>query len=127
MFVSKPRMKPALRWKGRKMSDQIRAEIKASAKAFCHYSSGPSSVNSCCQGIGRCEMDAAIAEITRLRAEIATARREGMEEAAKWHEVRSKELLGKASVARNFRQLLRQCDFHTESAIAIRAAAGEEK
>jgi len=64
------------------MSDEIRAKIKAAAKALCHYSSGPSSVNSCCQGIGRCEMDAAIAEITRLRAELATARRGGMEQAA---------------------------------------------
>lgn len=34
---------------------------------------------SCCSGIGGCEMKAAIAEITRLRAELATARREGVE------------------------------------------------
>lgn len=64
------------------MSDEIRAEIKAAAKALCHYPSGPSAVNSCCPGIGRCEMDAAIAEIARLRAALATARREGMKEAA---------------------------------------------
>ena len=63
------------------------------------------------------------AELTRLRAELATARRDGMEEAAKWHEVRSMQLSGKAGVARNFRQLLRQSDFHMESAAAIRAAA----
>jgi hypothetical protein len=66
-------------------------------------------------------------EITRLRAELATARREGMKDAAKWHEVRSMELSGKAGLARNFRQLLRQSDFHMESAAAIRAAAGEGK
>ena len=67
------------------------------------------------------------AEITRLRAELATARREGMKDAAKWHEVRSMELSGKAGLARNFRQLLRQSDFHMESAAAIRTAAGEGK
>ena len=67
------------------------------------------------------------AEITRLRAALATARREGMEEAAKWHEVRSMELSGKAGLARNFRQLLRQSDFHMESAVAISAAAKEGK
>jgi hypothetical protein len=50
------------------MSDEIRAEIKAAAKALCHYPSGPHVANSCCPGIGRCEMEAAIAEITRLRA-----------------------------------------------------------
>lgn len=50
------------------MSDEIRAEIKTAAKALCHYQSGPSDVNSCCPGIGRCEMDAAIGEIARLRA-----------------------------------------------------------
>ena len=61
------------------MSDEICTEIKAAAKALCHYSSGPSSVNSCCQGIGRCEMDAATAEIIRLRAALAAARRDGME------------------------------------------------
>ena len=61
---------------GADISDEIRAENKAAAKALCHYPSGPSSVNSCCQGIPRCEMDAAIAEITRLRAALATARRE---------------------------------------------------
>ena len=53
------------------MSDQIRAEIKTAAKALCHYPSGPNSVNSCCSGIGECEMKAAIAEITRLRAGLA--------------------------------------------------------
>lgn len=58
---------------------------------------------------------------------VATARREGMKDAAKWHEVRSMELSGKAGVARNFRQLLRQSDFHMESAAAIRAASGEGK
>ena len=61
--------------------------------------------------------------IADLRAELATARREGMKDAAKWHEVRSMQLSGKAGVARNFRQLLRQSDFHMESAAAIRAAA----
>ena len=58
---------------------------------------------------------------------VATARREGMKDAAKWHDVRSMELSGKAGWARNFRQLLRQSDFHMESAAAIRAAAGEVK
>ena len=66
-------------------------------------------------------------EITRLRAALATARRDGMKNAARWHEVRSMELSGKAGVARNFRQLLRQSDFHMESAAVIRAAAGEVK
>ena len=66
-------------------------------------------------------------EITRLRAELATARREGMEDAAKWHQVCAMELGGKAGLARNFRQLLRQSDFHMESAAAIRATAGEVK
>ena len=56
------------------MSDEIRAEIKTAAKALCHYPSGPHAANSCCSGIGRCEMKSAIAEITRLRAELATAR-----------------------------------------------------
>ena len=65
--------------------------------------------------------------IAELRAALATARREGMKNAAKWHEVRSMELSGKAGLARNFRQLLRQSDFHMESAAAIRAAAGEVK
>ena len=46
------------------MSDEIRAEIKTAAKALCHYPSGPHPANSCCSGIGRCEMKAAIAEIT---------------------------------------------------------------
>jgi len=50
-----------------------------------------------------------------------------MKDAAKWHEVRSMELSGKAGLARNFRQLLRQSDFHMESAAAIRAAAREGK
>jgi hypothetical protein len=72
-------------------------------------------------------LKAQAAEITRLRAELATARREGMKDAAKWHEVRSMELSGKAGLARNFRQLLRQSDFHMESAAAIRAAAREGK
>lgn len=57
----------------------------------------------------------------------ATARREGMKDAAKWHEVRSMELSGNAGLARNFRQLLRQSDFHMESAAEIRAAAKEGK
>ena len=56
------------------MSDEICTEIKAAAKALCHYPSGPHAANSCCSGIGRCEMGAAIEEITRLRAELATAR-----------------------------------------------------
>ena len=51
------------------MTDEIRAEITNAAKAFCHYSAGPHAANSCCSGIGRCEMGAAIEEITRLRAE----------------------------------------------------------
>ena len=87
------------------MSDDVRAEIKAAAKALCHYPSGPHAANSCCSGIGRCEMSAAIEEITRLRAELATARRDalaeikqdtdeaielgrqdGMEYAAQWHD-----------------------------------------
>ena len=75
----------------------------------------------------RNDVMAADAEITRLRAELATARREGMKGAAKWHEVRSMELSGKAGVARNFRQLLRQSDFHMESAAAIRAALEKKK
>jgi hypothetical protein len=58
-------------------------------------------------------------------ARIATARKDGMKDAAKWHEVRSIKLSGKARVARNFRQLLRQSDFHMESAAAIRALKGE--
>lgn len=58
---------------------------------------------------------------------VATARREGMKDAAKWHEVRSGELSGKIRLARNFRQLLRQSDFHMESAAALRAAAKEEQ
>lgn len=65
------------------MSDDIRAEITNAAKALCHYPSGPGAANSCCPAIGRCEMDAAITEIARLRAALATARLEGMEEAAK--------------------------------------------
>jgi hypothetical protein len=56
---------------GEAMSDEIRAEIKAAATALCHYPSGPHAANSCCSGIGRCEMKAAVAEITRLRAELA--------------------------------------------------------
>jgi hypothetical protein len=65
------------------LSDEIRAKIKAAAKALCHYPSGPSAANSCCSGIGRCEMKAAIAEITHLRAELATARKDALEEAAR--------------------------------------------
>jgi hypothetical protein len=61
-------------------------------------------------------------------ARIAKARKDGMKDAAKWHEVRSMELSGKAGVARNFRQLLRQSDFHMESAAEIRALAkGDQK
>lgn len=67
------------------------------------------------------------ARIAELEAALATARREGMKDAAKWHEVRSMELSGKAGVARNFRQLLSQSDFHMESAAAIRAALEREK
>jgi hypothetical protein len=65
------------------VSDEIRAEIKAAAKAICSYPSGPNAANSCCSGIGRCEMKAAIAEITRLRAELTTARKDAQEEAAR--------------------------------------------
>jgi hypothetical protein len=72
-------------------------------------------------------IEAQAARIAELEAALATARREGMKDAAKWHEARSMELSGKAGVARNFRQLLRQSDFHMESATAIRAAAGEGK
>jgi hypothetical protein len=61
-----------------------------------------------------------------VEARIATARKDGMKDAAKWHEVRSMELSGKAGVARNFRQILRQSDFHMESAAAIRALAKGE-
>jgi hypothetical protein len=64
------------------VSDEIRAEIKAAAKALCSYPSGPNAANSCCSGIGRCEMKAAIAEITRLRAELTTARKDALKEAA---------------------------------------------
>jgi hypothetical protein len=53
------------------------------------------------------EVKQAIAEITRLRAELATARREGMEDAAK------------IVIARGWR--------HERLAAAIRAAAGEVK
>ena len=74
-----------------------------------------------------CENDRNNPLIADLRAELATARRDGMKDAAKWHEVRAMELSGKAGLARNFRQLLRQSDFHTESAATIRAAAGEGK
>ena len=63
------------------------------------------------------------AEIARLRAALATARLEGMKDAARWHEVRSMELSAKAGLARNFRQLLRQSDFHMESAAELRTAA----
>ncbi len=62
---------------------------------------------------------------TEVEARIATARKDGMKDAAKWHEVRSMELSGKAGVARNFRQLLRQSDFHMESAAEIRALKGQ--
>jgi hypothetical protein len=65
------------------MSDEIRAEIKAAAKALCHYPSGPNAANSCCSGIGRCEMKAAIAEITCLRAALATAHKDALAEAAR--------------------------------------------
>ena len=41
------------------MNDTIRAALRASAKHLCHYASGPSSVNSCCQRVNRCEEEAA--------------------------------------------------------------------
>ena len=63
--------------------------------------------------------------LAEVDARIATARKDGMKDAAKWHEVRSMELSGKAGVARNFRQLLRQSDFHMESAAEIRALKGQ--
>jgi hypothetical protein len=109
------------------MSDEIRANISAMAKALCYYPLGPSNVNSCCPGIGRCEMDAAIAEITRLRAELATARREGMEEAAQIAENHS-DLKG-AELLKRFSQVTvaRGTNIFTkrEIAAAIRAAAKE--
>lgn len=58
---------------------------------------------------------------------VATARREGMKDAAKWHDAKALEASAKAASARNFQQLLRQSDFHMESAAAIRAAAKEEQ
>ena len=58
---------------------------------------------------------------------VTTARRDGMEQAAKWHEAKALEASSKAASARNFQQLLRQSDFHMESAAAIRAAAKEGK
>ena len=104
------------------MSDDIRAEIKASAKALCHYPSGPSSVNSCCQGIARCEMDAAIGEIARLRAALATARREGMEAAVSEAQARAK-----FWVSGNNEEAKIRYDEARKIAAAICAAAKEMK
>lgn len=52
------------------MNDTIRAALRASAKHLCHYASGPSSVNSCCQRVNRCEEEAAkiIAEFNHALA-----------------------------------------------------------
>lgn len=113
------------------MSEEICAEIKAAAKALCHYPSGPSSVCSCCQGIPRCEMGAAIGEIMRLRAELATARQEGMEEAAKIALIQPEAIGAKLFNASKFRPDLLMTaiciSMKRSIAAAIRAAAGEGK
>jgi hypothetical protein len=60
------------------VSDEIRAEIEAAAKALCSYPSGPTRRQFMLLRHWRCEMKAAIAEITRLRAELATARNDAL-------------------------------------------------
>lgn len=40
------------------MNDIIRAALHESAKHTCHYASGPSSSNSCCQRVNRCGEEA---------------------------------------------------------------------
>jgi hypothetical protein len=40
------------------MTDPIRAALRESARHLCSYA-GPSSLNSCCQGVKRCEEKAA--------------------------------------------------------------------
>ncbi len=41
------------------MTDPIRAALRESARHLCSYAGGPSSLNSCCQGVKRCEEKAA--------------------------------------------------------------------
>jgi hypothetical protein len=41
------------------MTDPIRAALRKSTKNICSYAGGPSSFNSCCQGVARCEEIAA--------------------------------------------------------------------
>ncbi len=41
------------------MTDPIRAALRESARHLCSYAGGPSSLNSCCQGVTRCEEIAA--------------------------------------------------------------------
>jgi hypothetical protein len=41
------------------MTDPIRAALRESARHLCSYAGGPSSLNSCCQGVNRCEEKAA--------------------------------------------------------------------
>lgn len=41
------------------MSEPIRTALRESARHLCHYAGGPSSLNSCCQGVNRCEEKAA--------------------------------------------------------------------
>ncbi len=56
------------------MNDVICAALRASAKHLCHYASGPSSANSCCQRVNRCEEEASkvIAEFNRALAQSTT-------------------------------------------------------
>jgi len=109
------------------MSDEIRAEIKAAAKALCHYSSGPIAANSCCPGIGRCEMKAAIAEITRLRAACdASEERERAIELRFWQTVDRDGLTGLSSdMWAALEQLVRdRAEFATLRKEALEEAAG---
>lgn len=87
------------------------------------------------------EVKQAIAEITRLRAELDTARRQGMEEAAQWHDQQAAEAQKLAdmkvsaldeqengSTLREFRKVWGDyAENHREFAAAIRAAAKEGK
>jgi len=56
------------------MNDVICAALRESAKHLCHYASGPSSANSCCQRVNRCEEEASkvIAEFNRALAQSTT-------------------------------------------------------